>query len=82
LRNTHINIGTGKEISIHNLALLIKETIDFNGEFIFNTEKPNGTMRKIIDPTKLHKLGWCHKIELSQCVLLNYNYYLKILKLY
>jgi GDP-L-fucose synthase len=66
IRNTHINIGTGKEISIKNLALLIKEKIGFNGELVFNTSKPDGTMRKLTDVSKLHALGWHHKIEIGE----------------
>jgi GDP-L-fucose synthase len=57
VRNTHINIGTGKEISIRDLAELIKEKIDFKGELVFNSSKPDGTMRKLTDPSKLHALG-------------------------
>ena len=53
IRNTHINIGTGKEISIKDLAELIKKTIGFNGDLIFNTDKPDGTMRKLTDVKKL-----------------------------
>lgn len=66
IRNCHINIGTGKEISINNLALLIKDKVGFNGDIIFDTTKPDGTMRKLTDPSKLHKLGWSHKIEIEK----------------
>ncbi len=65
-RNTHINIGTGKEISIKALAEQIKETIGYRGELVFNTDKPDGTMRKLTDVTKLHSLGWHHKIEIDE----------------
>ncbi|MBD3795939.1 MAG: GDP-L-fucose synthase, partial [Epsilonproteobacteria bacterium] len=65
IRNTHINIGTGKDISIKELAELIKEIIGFKGEFTFNTDKPDGTMVKLTDPSKLHSLGWKHKVELE-----------------
>ena len=65
IRNTHINIGTGKEISIKDLAGLIKNKIDFKGEFYFNTNKPDGTKRKLTDVTKLHSLGWHHSIEIE-----------------
>ena len=66
IRNTHINIGTGKEISIRDLAYLIKNKTGFNGEIVFNPKKPDGTMRKLTDPSKLHSLGWQHKIEIEQ----------------
>ena len=65
MRNTHINIGTGKDISIKNLAKLIKKIICFEGNLIFDTSKPDGTMVKLTDPSKLHALGWYHKIELE-----------------
>lgn len=75
VRNTHINIGTGKEISIKELAYMIKETIGYQGEIIFDSTKPDGTMRKLTDPSKLHQLGWQHAIELQQGVKLMYEYY-------
>ena len=75
-RNTHINIGTGKEISIKDLATTIKESIGFNGDFVFNTSKPDGTMQKLTDPSKLHSLGWHHKIEVPEGVKKLYNWYL------
>jgi len=65
IRNTHINIGTGIDISIADLAKLIKNTIDFKGDFRFNTEKPDGTLKKLTDVSKLNSLGWKHKIELE-----------------
>jgi len=66
IRNTHINIGTGKEISISDLAELIKQIVGFRGDFIFNTTKPDGTMRKLTDVNKLHSLGWKHKIDIQE----------------
>ena len=66
IRNTHINIGTGKEISIKKLAELIKEKVGFQGKLVFNSEKPDGTMRKLTDVSKLHSLGWHHKIEIEK----------------
>ena len=77
IRNTHINIGTGKEISIKELSELIKKTIGFSGELYFNTEKPDGTMLKLTDTSKLHKLGWKHKIEIEEGVQKIYNWYCK-----
>ncbi len=75
IRNTHINIGTGKEISIKQLAELVKEKVGFKGELFFNTSKPDGTMRKLTDVTKLHNLGWHHKIEIGEGVEKLYGWY-------
>jgi len=77
VRNTHINIGTGKEISIKQLAEQMKVIIGFKGNFVFNTSKPDGTMRKLTDVTKLHTLGWQHKIEITDGIKKMYNWYLK-----
>ncbi|EFN91324.1 GDP-L-fucose synthase family protein [Prevotella amnii] len=66
IRNCHINVGTGKEISIKSLAYLIKKVIKFEGDIVWDIKKPNGTPRKLIDVTKLHSLGWTHKIEIEQ----------------
>ena len=60
----HVNVGTGVDISIKDLAYLVKDKIGFNGELTFNTTKPDGTPRKLLDVTKLNKLGWKNKIEL------------------
>jgi GDP-L-fucose synthase len=76
IRNTHINIGTGKEVSIKELAELIKDVVGFNGEFYFNTEKPDGTMRKLTDVSKLHGLGWKHKVEIEEGVKRLFEWYL------
>ena len=74
--NTHINIGTGVDISIKELAQLIKSIIGFEGELTFNTEKPDGTMVKLTDPSKLHSLGWKHKVELEDGIRTMYAWYL------
>jgi GDP-L-fucose synthase len=76
IRNSHINIGTGIEITIRDLANLIKEKIGFKGETVFNTSKPDGTMRKLTDPSKLHSLGWHHKIEIDEGINRLYEWYL------
>jgi GDP-L-fucose synthase len=76
-RNTHINIGTGKEITIKDLANLVKNTVGFRGELFFNTSKPDGTMRKLTDPSKLHQLGWHHKIEIEEGVRRLYDWYVQ-----
>ncbi|MFA5849796.1 MAG: GDP-L-fucose synthase [Bacteroidales bacterium] len=75
IRNTHINIGTGKEISIFNLANLIKEKVGFQGELKFNSHKPDGTMRKLTNPSKIQSLGWHHKIEIEEGVQRLYHWY-------
>ena len=80
IRNTHINIGTGIDISIKELANLIKEVVGFKGELYFNTQKPDGTMLKLTDVTKLNNLGWKHKIELADGVRIMYEWYLKNLQ--
>lgn len=76
VRNTHVNIGTGKEISIKELAYKIKEVVGFNGQLFFNSEKPDGTLRKLTDCSKLHKLGWQHKVSLDTGLNKMYNWYL------
>lgn len=68
VRNTHINIGTGTDVSIADLALLIKKEIGFQGSLKFNTQKPDGTLKKLTDVSKLNDLGWKHKIELKEGV--------------
>jgi GDP-L-fucose synthase len=75
IRNTHINIGTGKDISIKELALMIKEIVGYQGELYFNTDKPDGTMVKLTDVTKLHSLGWEHKVELEEGIRKVYKWY-------
>jgi len=75
VRNTHINIGTGKEISIKQLAELIKRTVGFEGDLVFNSSKPDGTMRKLTNVSKLHSLGWQHKIEIEEGVRRMFEWY-------
>jgi len=75
IRNTHINIGTGKDVSIRELAELIKFKVGFKGDFYFNTDKPDGTMKKLTDVTKLHGLGWHHKIEIDEGIERMYEWY-------
>ncbi|MBC8488997.1 MAG: GDP-L-fucose synthase [Bacteroidetes bacterium] len=77
IRNTHVNIGSGKEIRIKDLAYLVKEIIGFKGEIKFDLTKPDGTPRKLTDPGKLHALGWRHKIELEEGIKLVYEHYIK-----
>jgi GDP-L-fucose synthase len=75
IRNTHINIGTGKDISIAELAQKIKKIIGFKGELVFNTKKPDGTMKKLTDVSKLNALGWKHKIELDEGIKTMFQWY-------
>jgi len=74
---SHINIGTGKEISIANLAALVAKTIGYNGKIIFDSSKPNGTMRKLCDVSKIQAMGWRHKIEIEEGVEKLYKWYLE-----
>jgi len=75
-RNTHINIGTGKEVSIKQLAETIKDTIGYQGELYFNTKKPDGTMRKLTDSSKLESLGWKYRVDLEEGIHRMYKCYL------
>lgn len=76
VRNCHINIGSGKEITIRNLAYKIKDIVGYNGEIRWDSSKPDGTMRKLCDVTKLHSLGWSHKVEIDEGVSRLYEWYL------
>jgi len=77
IRNTHINIGTGTDISIRELAETIQDIIGFKGELYFNADKPDGTMKKLTDVSKLHGLGWEHKVELRNGIRMMYDWYQK-----
>jgi len=68
-----INIGTGHDLTIKNLALLIKDVLGYDGELVFDTTKPDGTPRKLMDVTKLHNLGWKHQVELREGIALAYQ---------
>ncbi len=76
IRNCHINIGTGREITIRQLAELIIQTIGFKGKLVFDPSKPDGTMRKLTDPSKLHALGWHHQIDIDEGVKRMVDWYL------
>lgn len=76
IRNTHINIGTGKDIAIAELAQLIKTTIGYQGDFVFNSKKPDGTLKKLTDTSKINALGWKHKVEIEDGVKTLYNWYI------
>ncbi len=71
----HVNIGTGKELTIKELAELVKKTVGFEGEIVWNSSMPDGTPRKLTDVTKLHELGWTHKVELQEGVKLAYEWF-------
>jgi GDP-L-fucose synthase len=68
-----VNIGTGEDISIKDVALIIKDIVGFDGELVFDTTKPDGTPRKLMDVSKLHKLGWTHKIGLKDGLKMAYD---------
>lgn len=72
-----INIGVGHDISIKDLALLVKRIVGYEGDLKFNTSKPDGTPRKLMDVSKLHSLGWKHKIELAEGIEMAYEDFLK-----
>ena len=76
IRNCHINVGTGKEVSIRQAAEMIVKEIDFKGELRWDSSKPDGTMRKLTDVTKLHNLDWHHKIEIDEGIHRMYEWYL------
>lgn len=80
IRNCHINVGTGKELTIKSLATLIIETIGFTGEIVWDATKPDGTPRKLIDVSKLQSLGWRHSVEIKEGVKKLYEWYRESLK--
>ncbi len=73
-----VNIGTGEDVTIKNLAALVKQIIGFQGEIVWDTAKPDGTPRKLMDVSKLHGLGWHHKIALEDGIKLAYQDFLKL----
>jgi len=77
IRNCHINVGTGKEISIKEVAEKIVKEIGFKGELRWDSSKPDGTPRKLTDVSKLHRLGWHHKVEIDEGISKLYNWYLQ-----
>ena len=79
IRNCHINVGTGKELTIRELSDLVVKAVGFEGTVEFDTSKPDGTMRKLIDVSKLHSLGWTHKVEIEDGVKKLYDWYKKSL---
>ena len=75
VRNVHLNIGTGEEVSIRGLAELIGATVGFGGRLRFNADRPDGTMRKLTDPGRLQGLGWRHRVGLDEGVRRMYGWY-------
>ena len=75
IRNCHINVGTGKELTIRELSQLVVKAVGFEGEVAFDSSKPDGTMRKLIDVSKLHSLGWTHKVEIEDGVAKLFQWY-------
>ncbi|MBQ8591686.1 MAG: GDP-L-fucose synthase [Lachnospiraceae bacterium] len=71
----HVNIGTGKEVTIKQLAEIVKDTVGFAGDIVWNDSMPDGTPRKLTDVSKLHELGWQHKVELEEGVKLAYEWF-------
>ena len=77
IRNCHINVGTGKELTIKECAEKIRMEIGFKGELRWDASKPDGTMRKLTDVTKLHRLGWHHKVEIDEGIHRLYDWYMQ-----
>ena len=75
IRNCHINVGTGKELTIRELSELVVKAVGFEGTVEFDASKPDGTMRKLIDVSKLHSLGWTHKVEIGDGVQKLFQWY-------
>ncbi len=80
IRNCHINIGTGKELSIKSLSHLVAKALDFKGNIVFDSSKPDGTPRKLVNVDKLHSLGWKHKVEIEDGITRLYQWYRENLK--
>lgn len=78
VKNTHLNIGTGEDIAIKDLAILIKQTIGYQGNIVWDETKPDGTPRKLTDVTKLNKLGWKHEVALEPGLKMMFNAYLSL----
>jgi GDP-L-fucose synthase len=75
IKNTHINIGTGRDLTIKELAELVKHTIGFKGQLEWDSTKPDGTFRKLLDVSKINKLGWKEKISLENGLKMMYKTY-------
>ena len=73
----HVNVGTGKELTIRELAEKVRKTVGYDGDIVWNSAMPDGTPRKLTDVTKIHELGWTHKVDLDEGLKLAYDWYLK-----
>jgi len=71
----HVNVGTGKELTIGEMAEMVKRVVGFKGELVFNTDKPDGTMRKLLDVSKLEQTGWKYKVELEDGIKMAYKWF-------
>ena len=76
----HINVGTGEDVELLELAEIIKKVVGYEGEIVHDTSKPDGTPRKLLDVTRLHNLGWKHKIELEEGIRRVYEWYVNLKK--
>ncbi len=72
---SHVNIGTGEDLSIHDLALTVKEVVGYQGEIVYDSSKPDGTPRKLLDVSLLHRIGWHHQVGLRQGIEEVYAWY-------
>ncbi len=75
-----VNIGTGEDVSINELVQIMKDVIGYEGNIIYDTSKPDGTPRKLLNVDKLHNLGWKHKYSLEEGIKMTYEYYLESIK--
>ena len=80
IRNCHINVGSGKELTIKDLATKVAKAVDFTGTIVWDATKPNGTPRKLIDVEKLHRLGWHHKVGIDEGISRLYQWYKRSLE--
>ena len=80
IRNCHINVGSGKELTIRDLATKVAKAVDFTGTIVWDASKPNGTPRKLIDVEKLHRLGWHHKVDIDEGISRLYQWYKRSLE--
>lgn len=76
MRVSHINIGTGEDLSIGELATLICEVVDYSGKLYYDTSKPDGTPRKLLDVSRLNESGWRHSISLREGIIRTYKWFL------
>lgn len=72
---SHVNVGTGEELSIHDLALIVKKVVGYQGNIVYDSSKPDGTPRKLLDVSRLHKSGWHHNVSLQEGIETVYNWY-------